>query len=783
MGLTVRDALVYALENLEKMGFKKFRKQLHEIEVKENYRRIPRGKLEDKDWADVADLIREYYKDVYGVEVTLEVLDKINEKKVAEELLEDLKKVNRFVRLTQLEESKCLAPEARPMKLHLSDTGEMICSVTLETFYPGYLHIEWKCGKEKSGEVSPSLERYTESLDHRSFSVCSEVRISQDSIRSPESKVHVSWEHEYTNTKGQQTFSITDQDFLWRPVVDEIQTPLCIYDDNPVVFSCHISGYYPDDVTVKWFRRNKKTLELCEDSDNVSIPKIRSNRNPDNTYSCRARLTMTPSVENHLRAEYVCQVEHPSLEKAIKKSTGGMKILAKPQLESITKALEDNALVKFTMHLKKFYPKDIKVKWHRGETQPRKGVQQMTLHTETLTEREDSLYDVTSNCGISGCCFGDPQYKIYVTWQHESMDGPETRTLSARGAALEVSAPTTYMATMGPDKLIPCEYTIENPPVDPGFFAAFWFFQGKEILSYDNEVRATDSRYSLDTEKALQGRVDLSISDMSVSDAGVYTCSVLYSPVWKKKDIIVDVKAPPQVTITSKTVNKKSVLRCSVTGFYPAGIEIKWFRGSERLSDVTEDPPSRNLDGTYSVNSTVTITSTEEDQEQNVSCRVQHESLKKPLQEDFQLGYTEIDHNPNTENTVGTRDISSDSNGGITAELKIGDIIVPDLILNNRAKLKCPIYNYKLGEHTVEWYEKKQDAEELIPKSDQRRIQTERQKNNTLIAYLALTPVKREDDKIKYICKVKGSRQTVEASASTKELRVTEQKSILKNKK
>ncbi|XP_077131560.1 uncharacterized protein LOC143786155 [Ranitomeya variabilis] len=143
----------------------------------------------------------------------------------------------------------------------------------------------------------------------------------------------------------------------------------------------------------------------------------------------------------------------------------------------------------------------------------------------------------------------------------------------------------------------------------------------------------------------------------------------------------------------------------------------------------------------------------------------------------------EIDHNPNTENTGGTRDISSDSSGGIPTELKIGDIIVPDLILNSLAELECPIYNYKLGEHTVEWYEKKQDAEELIRKSDQRRLQTVDQNDNAWIAYLALIPVKTEDDKMKYICKVKGSRQTVEASASTKELRVTEQKSLLINEK
>ncbi|XP_069840495.1 uncharacterized protein [Dendropsophus ebraccatus] len=432
MGLTVRDALVYALENLEKMGFKKFRKQLHEIEVKENYRRIPRGKLEGKDWSDIADLIREYYKDVYGAEMTLAVLDKINEKKVAEELEEDLRKVDRFVRLNELEESRCLAPKARPMALRLSDTGEMMCSITLETFYPGYLHTEWKCGGEKSEEVLSSQELYKESPDHGSFSVCSEVRISQDSLTDPESTVHVSWEHEYTNTKGRQTFSIRDKDFLWRPVMGDIQTPPCLYHDTPVVLQCDISGYYPDALTVKWFKKNKQNQELYEESDDVSIPKITSNKNPDNTYSCTARLMMTPTMSSHQGAEYICQVEHPSLEKAIKKSTGGVKMLAKPRLEPIGKTLVDNTFVQFSLHLKSFYPKDIKVKWHRGENEFRKGVKEGTSHTETFTEREDSLFDVISECRKWGRSFGDPKYKLYVTWEHESMDGPETRILSGR---------------------------------------------------------------------------------------------------------------------------------------------------------------------------------------------------------------------------------------------------------------------------------------------------------------------------------------------------------------
>ncbi|KAG9462884.1 hypothetical protein GDO78_022937 [Eleutherodactylus coqui] len=209
------------------------------------------------------------------------------------------------------------------------------------------------------------------------------------------------------------------------------------------------------------------------------------------------------------------------------------------------------------------------------------------------------------------------------------------------GAALEISVPSTLQATVGSPALISCNYTVQKPVVNPKLFAAFWYFEGKLILSYDDEVRTTDPRYSLDIEKALNGRVDLSISNIALSDAGVYACSVVYSPVQKTKDITVYVTALPQVTITGKTVvlNEQSVLRCSVIGFYPVDIGIKWFRGREMLTDVTEDEPRRNSDGSYSVNSTTTITPTEEDREQIFSCSVQHASLKKPLQEDFQLLY------------------------------------------------------------------------------------------------------------------------------------------------
>ncbi|KAM9305367.1 apoptosis-associated speck-like protein containing a CARD [Gastrophryne carolinensis] len=83
---SVRDALVRALEDLEDRDLKKFCNTIRDWDIKEGYSRIPRSKLEGGDVDDIVNVIRDYYKDQYGAELTVAVLEDINQKNVAQEL-------------------------------------------------------------------------------------------------------------------------------------------------------------------------------------------------------------------------------------------------------------------------------------------------------------------------------------------------------------------------------------------------------------------------------------------------------------------------------------------------------------------------------------------------------------------------------------------------------------------------------------------------------------------------------------------------------------------------
>ncbi|XP_073504777.1 uncharacterized protein [Phyllobates terribilis] len=214
-------------------------------------------------------------------------------------------------------------------------------------------------------------------------------------------------------------------DYIWTPVVEEIQIPR-LFVGSPAVLQCNISEYFPDAVTVKWMRRDGDKLH--EETDNQGTTSTRAS---DNTYSRTASLTITPDLRTHQGAEYICLVEHPSLERPIERSTGRLRVYGKPQMSApIEITMADSSRVQFSLNLQKFYPKDIRISWRWENMNGQYG---LSPTAETISTRDDHLtYEVTSVVQIPDHQFRDPEMKIIVEWKHESMETSQTRSLSVR---------------------------------------------------------------------------------------------------------------------------------------------------------------------------------------------------------------------------------------------------------------------------------------------------------------------------------------------------------------
>ncbi|KAG8432088.1 hypothetical protein GDO86_018837, partial [Hymenochirus boettgeri] len=82
----IKSRICEALENLQSKSFKKFKSFLGEIKLKPGYSKIPKGELEEIDASDLADLLVRYYTEQYALEVTIQVLNNVNEKQLALDL-------------------------------------------------------------------------------------------------------------------------------------------------------------------------------------------------------------------------------------------------------------------------------------------------------------------------------------------------------------------------------------------------------------------------------------------------------------------------------------------------------------------------------------------------------------------------------------------------------------------------------------------------------------------------------------------------------------------------
>ncbi|XP_033926978.1 cell adhesion molecule 3-like isoform X7 [Melopsittacus undulatus] len=197
---------------------------------------------------------------------------------------------------------------------------------------------------------------------------------------------------------------------------------------------------------------------------------------------------------------------------------------------------------------------------------------------------------------------------------------------AARGnLSRDESQPTTSDETVVTGGTVVLKCQVE----DPDDSSLQWSNPAQQTLYFGEKRALRDNRIQL--EKSTPNELTISISDVVLSDEGEYTCSLFTMPVRTAKALVTVLGVPqkPQIFGHEQPIDEEKLARltCRSSGSKPAA-QLRWRKGNKELKDegteVVEDPNGK----TFTVSSRVEFRVTKEDNEAEVTCTVDHESLQ-----------------------------------------------------------------------------------------------------------------------------------------------------------
>ncbi|XP_047578081.1 cell adhesion molecule 2 isoform X1 [Lutra lutra] len=172
-----------------------------------------------------------------------------------------------------------------------------------------------------------------------------------------------------------------------------------------------------------------------------------------------------------------------------------------------------------------------------------------------------------------------------------------------------------------------------------------WSNPAQQTLYFDDKKALRDNRIEL--VRASWHELSISVSDVSLSDEGQYTCSLFTMPVKTSKAYLTVLGVPekPQISGFSSPVMEGDLMQltCKTSGSKPAA-DIRWFKNDKEIKDVKylkEEDANRK---TFTVSSTLDFRVDRSDDGVAVICRVDHESLNATPQVAMQV--LEIHYTP-----------------------------------------------------------------------------------------------------------------------------------------
>uniref|UniRef100_A0A672GH89 Cell adhesion molecule 2b n=1 Tax=Salarias fasciatus TaxID=181472 RepID=A0A672GH89_SALFA len=155
-----------------------------------------------------------------------------------------------------------------------------------------------------------------------------------------------------------------------------------------------------------------------------------------------------------------------------------------------------------------------------------------------------------------------------------------------------------------------------------------WSNPAQQTLFFGDKKALRDHRIEL--VRATSQELTIRIGDVSLSDEGLYTCSLFTMPVKTTKAFLTVLGVPtrPEITGFTKPAMERDVitLTCTTSGSKPAAI-IRWFRNDKEVQGTKEV----NATGkSFTVRSSLQFQVDRRDDGVAYTCSVEHVSLSSP---------------------------------------------------------------------------------------------------------------------------------------------------------
>uniref|UniRef100_A0A8C5QC79 Ig-like domain-containing protein n=1 Tax=Leptobrachium leishanense TaxID=445787 RepID=A0A8C5QC79_9ANUR len=417
-----------------------------------------------------------------------------------------------------------------------------------------------------------------------------------------------------------------------------------------VQLQCLVTGFYPGDVKVTWFR-DRQPLETPE----MGEPQ----RNTDGTYRMHSSVVLT-RAETQSHPVMECQVEHRSLEKPINETFMVEEDKTMMPARNIVILVVVIIVVVVTCVIVRVYfmkrktNGDPTIKLSLNEL----GYVVCSFHMENLKdlqvtwsyadEKSEHLKDITdigepekNVCSFPGVMFNRPGFKVRVTWSHAAMDGADWREVSATDIPWhpQMSDIITDRWVHGAEVQLRC--TISR--YFPDSLAISWFRSepGNEELIpvYSSEkYRLPGMTVTKEADNTYTCVAVLTVNVSADMDDGVeFFCQVEHPSQWRileKRTGELHVTAIPAVGVSYTGDSLKQSLVAEVQGFYPGNVEITWscIEGNEKQEHQKAiNECSSNSDGTFRLLSICEDRSSHNLTEKTFKLAVSHQTLEAPI--------------------------------------------------------------------------------------------------------------------------------------------------------